>query len=153
MAIDGFRAVGSHADALEARARLAEILQLSGDPDRALAVADDAIAQARSLGGVSEQLPLLHRVRGAALARTGDGEAALVALADSLESARHRDAVHDLALTLRAMARLARDWGESEADALEREADVMLARLGVEWTLDLLATDGQPLRVAVGAVD
>ncbi len=152
-AIQGFRAVGSHADALEARARQAEILQLSGDPDGARTVAEEAIAQARGFGGVSEQLPLLHRVRGAALARTGDDEGAQAALADSLEAARRRDAEHDVALTLRAMARFARYRGDSEGDELEREAAKVLTRLGVEWTLDLLATDGQPPRVAVGAVD
>ncbi len=148
-AIEGFRAIGSHAEVLEARARLAEILQLSGDPDGARTVAEDAIAQARGFGGVSEQLPLLHRVRGAALARTGDDEAAAGALADSLEVARHRDAEHDVALTLRTMARFARDRGDPGAGALERDADAVLARLGVESTLDLLADDGQPRTVAV----
>ena len=150
-AIAGFRAIGSHAEALEARARLAEILQVSGDADAARSVADDAIAQARALGGVSEQLPLLHRVRGAALARSGDSGAAHAALTDSLEAARHRDAEHDVALTLRAMAQLGRDRDAVAAEALEREAVEVLARLRVEWTLDLLAADGRPPRVAVRA--
>jgi tetratricopeptide (TPR) repeat protein len=150
-ALAEFRAIGSQADLLETESRLAECLVCSGDVDAALAGADAAIAQARSLGGVSAQLPLLHRVRGAALARTGDRSGARVALADSLDAARRREAEHDMALTLRALAGLARSDGDADADAdaIEREADAVLSRLDVAWTLDLLAGDGQPPRVAV----
>ena len=150
-AIAEFRAIGSHAEELEAQARQAETLLLSGDPGTALSTADAAVAQARSLGGVSAQLPLLHRVRGAALARGGDAAAARDALADSLEAARHRDAEHEVALTLRAMAGLARREGDADAGSIEREADTVLGRLGVAWTLDLLAGGVEPPRVAVNA--
>ena len=74
-------------------------------------------------------------------------------LTASLEAARLRDAQHDIALTLRAMARFARDRGDADADALEYEADSVLMRLGVEWTLDLFAADGQPVRVAVNSAE
>jgi class 3 adenylate cyclase/tetratricopeptide (TPR) repeat protein len=135
-----FQAIGSHADALETEARLAECLLVSGDAVAALSAADAALSQARALGGVSAQLPLLHRVRGAALARVGDRGPARAALARSLEAARARGAGHEVALTLRVIADLDTAVGDDGAEGARREADATLETLGVVWTPDLFGT-------------
>jgi class 3 adenylate cyclase/tetratricopeptide (TPR) repeat protein len=93
--------IGSRADALEATARMAECLLLSGTSDDALALADRGLALAQDLGGVPSQIPLLHRVRGAALARLGQTDAAIEALQQSLQAARSRGAAYEVELTER----------------------------------------------------
>jgi tetratricopeptide (TPR) repeat protein len=137
-AVAEFRAIGSQADALETEARIAELLVVSGDVPAALDAAEAGIAQARALGGVSAQLPLLHRVRGAALARAGDVQGSRSALADSLDAARHRDAEHDVALTLQTLAAVLAGDGDPDADAQAAHADVVLDRLGIVRVPDLL---------------
>ena len=91
-AVAEFRAIGSRPEVVEALARQAEGLLIGGDPDGALALADDTLIQAKALGGVSTQLPLLQRVRGAAMVRSGDVEGGAVALRASLDAARARGA-------------------------------------------------------------
>jgi len=93
--------IGSRADALEATARLAECLLLSGASDDALELADRGLDLAQDLGGVPPQIPLLHRVRGAALARLGRNDAAVDALRQSLQAARGRGAAYEVELTER----------------------------------------------------
>jgi class 3 adenylate cyclase/tetratricopeptide (TPR) repeat protein len=91
--------IGSRADALEATSRMAECLLLSGDFLGALDLAERCVALAQDLGGVAPQIPLIYRVRGAALARAGETEAALEALELSLLAARSRGAEYEVALT------------------------------------------------------
>ena len=98
--------IGSRADALEASARMAECLLLSGDSSGALDLADRCLDVAQDLGGVAPQIPLIHRVRGAALAWLGRTGAAVEALRQSLQAARSRGAEHEVELTERAAARL-----------------------------------------------
>ena len=82
------RKVGAHEKLLEATARKAECLLLSDEVTAALAVADEGLVQARSLGGVPAQIPLLQRVRGVALARMDRRDGARRALEESLSAAR-----------------------------------------------------------------
>ena len=70
--IEEMEDIGSRADALEATSRMAECLLLSGDFAGALALAERCLALAQDLGGVPPQIPLIYRVRGAALARAGE---------------------------------------------------------------------------------
>jgi tetratricopeptide (TPR) repeat protein len=93
--------IGSRANAFEATARMAECLLLSEASDDALALADRGLALTQDLGGVPSQIPLLHRVRGAALARLGQTDAAIEALHQSLQTARGRGAAHEVELTER----------------------------------------------------
>jgi len=80
---------------------MAECLLLSGDFAGALALAERCLTLAQDLGGVPPQIPLVYRVRGAALARAGDPVAAREALELSLLAARSRGAEHEVALTER----------------------------------------------------
>jgi class 3 adenylate cyclase/tetratricopeptide (TPR) repeat protein len=96
--------IGSRADVLEARARMAECLLRSGDGDGALSLADRCLTLAHDLGGVPSQIPLIHRVRGAALAQAGQADAAIEALKQSLRAARSRGAEYEVALTERVFA-------------------------------------------------
>ena len=59
---------------------MAECLLLAGRPDAAFTLAEEAQAQARGLGGVPAQIPLIQRIRGAVLARAGSVAGALEAL-------------------------------------------------------------------------
>ena len=96
--------IGSRADALEASARMAECRLESGDSAGALELADRCLGLAQDLGGVPPQIPLLHRVRGGALARLGRPDAATEAFDQSLQAARRRGAGYEVALTERAAA-------------------------------------------------
>jgi len=142
-AIAGFRASGSNVDVVEAQARLAESLLLADDVEAALATADDALAQARSLGGVSSHLPLLLRVRGSALARRGRRGDALASLEQSLAAARTRGAGHEVALTEIVTAWLLADDDPTVAEGLRIEATDTLAGLGVVRVSDLLGAGWQ----------
>ena len=109
--------IGSRADALEASARMAECLLLSGDDTGALDLADRCLSRAQDLGGVASQTPLIHRVRGTALARLGRSGAAIDAWQQSLQAARSRGAEYEVALTERAAAESDLTLQRSLADA------------------------------------
>jgi tetratricopeptide (TPR) repeat protein len=140
--IQELREVGSHGDILEAQARMTECLLYGGRLDEALAMADDSLALARSLGGTPPQVAILQRVRGAALARNGQRDAARQALEQSLQAAQLRRAEYEAALTMRVMARSHAEPDSAQQAALEEEAAAILSKLGVVWTPDPLATDG-----------
>jgi len=134
------RDVGALEKLTEALARKAECLMLSGDVAAALSVADEGLAQARGLGGVPAQLPLLERLRGAALATNGDRDAAREALEGSLLAARERGAEYEVALTSLVMAGVQLDASAGEREGLRRAAETTLAKLGVVSTPDLLGS-------------
>jgi class 3 adenylate cyclase/tetratricopeptide (TPR) repeat protein/ABC-type cobalamin transport system ATPase subunit len=133
-----FRTVGSQADALETEARRAECLLMAGEPARAVETVDAALAQARALGGVSAQLPLLYRVRGAALARAGDHAGASADLDRSLTAAEARRAAHEIALTRRVLGQVAEAVEPGSGTKLLAQADEVLGGLGIVWTPDFL---------------
>jgi predicted negative regulator of RcsB-dependent stress response len=112
--------IGSRADALEASARMAECLLLSGDDNGALDLADRCLARAQDLGGVASQTPLIHRVRGKALARLGQSDAAIDAWQQGLQAARSRGAEYEVALTERAAADASLSLQPPVADARSR---------------------------------
>ena len=93
--------------------------------------------QARALGAVAP-VPLLHRVRGVALARAGDHQGAAEALNQSLEAARLNQVDYEVALTLRVMAALGLHAGGRNPRDLAQESDRILDALGVVWVPDLL---------------
>ena len=125
-----YREMGDDGEVLETEARIAECLMLQGDLARALAACDTALRQARALGGVPPQLPLLHRVRGWCLMRMGRVEEVDGALEESLRAARSRHAEFEIALSLYARAALARVRGGRDEQA-EHESRAILDRLGV----------------------
>ena len=129
--------LGSRAESLEAGARWAECELLAGDVDGARARAEAELEQARALGAVAP-VPLLHRVRGVALARAGDHQGAAEALNQSLEAARLNQVDYEVALTLRVMAALGLHAGGRNPRDLAQESDRILDALGVVWVPDLL---------------
>jgi tetratricopeptide (TPR) repeat protein len=132
-------AVGSQADALEAGARWAECELLAGDAAGAKGRAEAELEHARTMGGVAPQAPLLHRIRGIALALQGERDAGEAALRESLAAARSRDVAYEVAQTALAMAELGFDEGERDADALRSEGAAIADGLGVIALPDLLA--------------
>lgn len=92
--------VGEQAELLTIDSYEAECLMLSGDTAGALSAADALLERGAREGG--HVAALLHRVRGQSL-RATDPEAAIEALRHSLDAARMRDALHDVALALDAL--------------------------------------------------
>ncbi|MGA2522104.1 MAG: adenylate/guanylate cyclase domain-containing protein [Acidimicrobiales bacterium] len=130
--------VGGQVEVLDTRSRMAECQLLAGRTQQALAIAEGALEQARALGGYASQSPLLFRVQGAALLRSGDVEGARRALEQSLHVAGEREADYERALTLRVMSRLDERTGRRDhADAVA-DSDAILDRLGVVWTPELV---------------
>ncbi len=130
---DYFRAVGELTEVIVVDALAAEARWLSGDPAAALALADDALARARALGGVAAATPLLQRVRGATLLALGRHAEAERALRSGLDAARERDAGHEVAFTLTALIN-----GGMAADPAE-EADWRTELAGLRSGLDIVA--------------
>jgi tetratricopeptide (TPR) repeat protein len=130
--------VGGHVEVLETRARMAECQLLAGRVQEALAIAEGALEQARALGGSSLQSPLLFRVQGAALLRSGDLDGAHRALEHSLQAAAVRDADFERALTLRVVARLEQHPGWTGHAGAGEEGRAILERLGVVWVPELV---------------
>ena len=115
-----------------------------GIPKGRLTLAEEAQAQARGLGGVPAQIPLIQRVRGAVLARSGTTDAAVAALEQSIHAARTRGAQYEEALTLRVLADVLPDASEQERSERRDAAAATLTQLGVVWTPDLLGVDVAP---------
>ena len=103
-----------------AHALIAEGEALGGDARRALALADEQLANG------SDEVSLLTRVRGIALARLGDLEDAATALELSIEGARQRGEYFDVALGIDARAQIGRAPASEYA-----ERDAIVARLGI----------------------
>ncbi|HEX4529105.1 MAG TPA: adenylate/guanylate cyclase domain-containing protein [Acidimicrobiia bacterium] len=135
------RAVGAKADGLETQARIAEAALVLGDAPAALALAEETLEGARALGMDAAFSPLLHRVRGAALARAGDLDAAAEALAQSVDAARARHADYEVALGLHAQARLAEARDYVAPAALVDESKEIFERAGVVAFPDLLGAE------------
>src|SRR4051795_1455218 len=115
------------AQVLETDARIAECHVAAHGPDEALVVADGALAVEASRDGLGQARSALLRARGYALAQLGRTEEAQSAFAESLEAARTREADHEVAFTLCAMADLAGTLDEP----LEEERQLLLERLGI----------------------
>jgi class 3 adenylate cyclase/tetratricopeptide (TPR) repeat protein len=126
----GFTEVGAQSEVTATDGRIVECLLLRGDVARARLLATEAVDRARSLGPVSLHLPMLQRLLGSSLFQAGDEAGARSLLEESLQAARARHARYDVALTLEALAQIARAEPERTA-ALEAERDEILAGLGV----------------------
>jgi tetratricopeptide (TPR) repeat protein len=123
---------GEQAEVLETDARLAQCLLLQGSFAQALATADATLAVTSSGGAVLPQVPLLQRIRGVALARLGEVDAAFEAFEASLASARERRARHEIAWTLHAIAFARPAAGLPPIDDdLRAERDLLFTQLGI----------------------
>jgi len=142
-----FDAEGELEEAQLAATRVAECLLLHGEPDAALALADEALEQQRGDEGASSIRAALLRLRGGALAQMGRVEDGLETLEHSLEVARlegsdfgMRSADYELALTLDLLVHL--DGAGAATPARRAERDAIAKRLGV---LAFPATTTEPL--------
>jgi class 3 adenylate cyclase/tetratricopeptide (TPR) repeat protein len=129
--------VGANAEVLETDARIAECLLLEGRTEEALQLSSEGLERARGMGGEVVQTPLLLRVRGYALMQGSRLEKAREALEESLRIARDRSAEYEVALTLLAQGRLARQAGDEPDPAAEKACQGILERLGVRSTPDV----------------
>jgi class 3 adenylate cyclase/tetratricopeptide (TPR) repeat protein len=128
-----FQEIRAGSFVLETGARVAEQAAFAGDTAGALARADETLQATEETGAGATLRALLYRLRGYALAQSGNLEAADEALRQSLETARAAEETYEVALTLEAIARLAELRGvDSSAEA--RESSALLARLGVVST-------------------
>ena len=126
-----FRGVGDLGQEIENLARQAEADLFRCAWEEALRTAGDARAKTDKLGGVAPQVPLLERVTGYALAGLGRTDEARVALEASAQAARERDAMYELALTLRALAQVFPD--DERSPEWTASASAILDGLGVVW--------------------
>lgn len=133
--------VGAEADDVDTLAVIAECHLLRGEAERAMAVVDEALQQDQALGGVSNQSPLLHRLRGfAAWSRGATGEARK-AFEESLTAGRSREADYEVALTLDGLASLVAglpdDPDAGQIEGWRAESRSILERLEVRWVPEL----------------
>jgi tetratricopeptide (TPR) repeat protein len=138
-ALARFRRLRAGSDAVLVRAYIAEALAFGGRPERALQAAD------RLLPDAGRTAPLVHRVRGFALAQLGDGDGAQRALQASIEAARAQDGDYELAVSLDAQLALRGERGRAAATTAAARRDALRARL------DVVALPAAPLELARAA--
>ena len=110
----------------------AECALLADDVPEARSMAERALTGIASVDGAGVHAALAHRVLGVALLRSGDLGGARRHLETSLEDGRARAAEYEVALTVGALARLARaEDRPGDAEALEAESSSILERLAV----------------------
>ncbi len=127
-----FAHVGASQDAAAMDARMAECRLYAGDAGGALELADSTLAAASAGEGVSAILPLLERIRGEALLRSGDDRAAHTAFTKGLETARARNDLFETLLLLLALIRVSERLGiappEGAGDESRRLRDSLRIR-------------------------
>jgi tetratricopeptide (TPR) repeat protein len=124
--------LGADADIVDVDGRLAECAAFMGDPAKALAQADDALARAvRSDDEGGMIVPHLERVRGYALHQLGYAQAALEAWEASLAAARERRQRFEVMLTAHAVIRATSASGREPPEELRSEADEILGSLRI----------------------
>lgn len=126
-----FVEVGAEHEVQDIDARVAECTLLQGDPEAALAQADEVLARTVCVEAIDRLKPQLNRVRGYALLLLADPFAAREAFEASLAIARERREVFELALTLNALIALDRLEGVEPPQAMVDECRDLLARLKV----------------------
>jgi class 3 adenylate cyclase/predicted ATPase len=126
----GYLRAGERGEALSTDVRIAECLVLAGQNEAAETLTDDLAAQAGARGMVAETAAL-DRLRGYLLAQQGQPGPAAEAFEASLASARERSALYDQGLSLDALIRLARHFGQPADPAQTAERAALFGRLGV----------------------
>jgi class 3 adenylate cyclase/tetratricopeptide (TPR) repeat protein len=121
--------IGARSAVVETDARVAEAHLLAGRSRRALQVAQRVLAELGPDRGASVR-PLLLRVRGSALAKTGRLGEATAALEEAVTAARALGADHELFLGLTALASVRNARGQ-ETDEIEAEREGLGGRLRI----------------------
>jgi class 3 adenylate cyclase/tetratricopeptide (TPR) repeat protein len=117
-------------EVVDANIASAEAHLLAGRPERALALIEDALADAASLHAAG-LLPPAYRVQAAALLATGEVAAARRALAEGLRRSSSPDVAHERGFLLAVAARMAVLRQDPGSAQLEQEASAALRSLGV----------------------
>jgi Tfp pilus assembly protein PilF len=128
-AADRFGRIGARGYVDETRARIAECLVLAGRTPDAEAVAVETLARVRHEAATSVLEAQLERTLGWCALQRGAAEAAAAHLEASLLAARALKAEFEVALTLRALAKIPQDMAARVQE--EQEAATILAGLGV----------------------
>lgn len=137
-ALESFREMGAESFVAESQARLAELRLFAGDSEGALELVAETLAESEA-GGTAEVNTMLYRLRGYALMRRGEWEAARTAIDESLRLAHSTSAEYEVALSLQARASLATATGDDPEPYLE-ESMPIFERLGIiamsriDWT-------------------
>ncbi|MDX6288097.1 MAG: hypothetical protein QOG53_3582 [Frankiales bacterium] len=134
-----FVELGAQSAVIDAETYAAEALLLAGDHVAALAAARVTLSKAQSLSELPTQAPLLLRTIAAALDAAGDHDAAAGAYAEAIVAARQREAAHEVAFTVAALIRRARELHEPVDPTWVAEAQQLHRELGV--VLDLAALE------------
>jgi len=117
---EAFFHVGAQGDVIDIDAKVAECRVFMADGNVALGLASEVLSRVAA-DGAAFAAPLLERVRGCALAQTGDAEGARNALEESLSAARARGADYEVAIDFAEKARkYARD---AKAKAMAAKAE------------------------------
>ena len=127
-AVSRFSALGTAGDAAWADSLRAEAAACAGDAADALRRADRLLLDQAGTGRLA---PLLHRVRGFALAQLGEFAAAEGALGASLAESRLQDEPFEIARALQALNALDVRCGRPADPARAEECERLLERLGV----------------------
>jgi class 3 adenylate cyclase/tetratricopeptide (TPR) repeat protein len=137
-----FRRMVSESELVDTDARIAEAMIFQGRSSEAIDLTSAALERSAARGGATQD-PMLRRIRGYAVAQSGDLPGGLDELRGSLEEGRSRSARYEVALTLDAIARVTEAAGGSDL-AARAEADELFAALGVVFVPTV------PLERAVG---
>ncbi|MBK7743754.1 MAG: tetratricopeptide repeat protein [Betaproteobacteria bacterium] len=123
--------VGAEHEVVDIDARVAECRLLKGDPDSALAAAEEMLGRADAAEAVARLTPPLQRVRGYAMLLQADPFGAREAFEASVAVARERNDAFELALTLNALTELDRLEGVEPPQEMVDESRAILAKLKV----------------------
>jgi class 3 adenylate cyclase/tetratricopeptide (TPR) repeat protein len=129
----GFSDLGLPLELIGLEAALAECLTDAGDVDRAISVANEAVARAEEQHAES-LLAAVHRVRGRALLAAGRDDDARAAFEEGLRCPDGGDGRLDYALNLLGLAQVAMRDGQPDAARLLSESNRILDALGVVAT-------------------
>ena len=124
-------ALGEAHEVLTIDALTAECHLLADQPEQALELATKTLSETRQMDGVDNAVPLLERVRGAALVSLGDRERGSQALRASLAAAEQRDAGHEVAASLGALLSTGAQVDDAERAAWALERDCLMTALGI----------------------
>jgi predicted ATPase/class 3 adenylate cyclase len=124
-----FAALVGESELIDTDTRIAEVLVFQGRSDEAIDLASACLKRTTAEGGAPQD-SLLHRLLAYAHAQRGEWQEAEQDLLSSLETARARNARHEVAHTLDATARIAEAQGSSDT-AARAEADALYESLGI----------------------
>jgi class 3 adenylate cyclase/tetratricopeptide (TPR) repeat protein len=131
-AVGRLRAIGAEQFVVDAETRIAENLVVAGDLDKGEQLIEDISAKLPS--SEDPRHCFLHRIRAYASLRRGKVDDAIRSLEHGIRDSREGDNQYELALQLDALAKLTE---AAEPGAVRREADEVIARLGIEGVPDL----------------